>query len=917
MKTSMKRILLVGYVMLLSIVCSHLIQAQSISITTIGTPYNQDFNTLTSTAGTGQVWTNDATLTAWYLFRQPSPGTALTTYGGDNGGNNTGQFYSYGSTTERSFGAVGSGGAYYGSPAVTTPAGWMAVAFTNNTGVTVNEITLNFNGEQWRDANASAQTMVLEYGYGASFTTVTWIAPGGTFDWSSPVHTGSNTAVDGNTAGLVTGVGGTLSSIGWTNGTTLWVRWVVMNATGTDHGMAIDDFTFNTVNTCTPPAFSETHQDVLCNSGSTGSIDLTTIGGTSPFTFLWSGPSSFSATTEDISGLAAGIYTVVTTASGGCTSSTTVTINESPVLSSVITSSNNVTCNGGNNGSIDLTPSGGTGTYTYLWSNLATTQDISGLISGNYSVTVTDGNGCTTTNSTFISQPNAILLSTTQVDATCGGTPDGSIDLTPSGGTGSYTYLWSNSAITQDISGLAGGNYTVTVTDGSGCTASTSVTIFQPSSISLSTLVNNVICYGGNTGSINLTPSGGTGGYTFLWSNGAVTEDISALVADTFSVVVTDGAGCNASTTAIVLQPTPFTAITVNTPPTCATSTNGSIDLIVSGGTAGFTYNWSNGATTQDLAGLSTGIYSVLVTDVNGCTTTASSILSSPTNLDLSVAWTNTSCNGGNNGAINLSVLSGSVPFVYNWSNGATTQDITGLTAGSYSVLVTDANGCNGNISAGIAEPGLISSNISVTTCGSYTSPSGLYVWTTTGLYSDTLTSSNGCDSLIGIALTIPTPNTSVVVSGFTLVASLPGATYQWLDCNNGMAPIAGATGQFYTSPVMGSFAVIVNQGGCFDTSSCYTTFNTAQIPANLDASVVLYPNPNNGNFNVSISGLVSSDLFMEVIDFTGKVVHQEFKMVSETSVVLPFELNNLQNGIYILRVFSGGKYKTWRFIKN
>lgn len=994
LKTGMKtRIFFIGIMVMCNITVSNIISAQTISITTLGTPYNQDFNSLTSTAGTGQVWTNDVTIPGWYLFRRPVPGTPLTTYGGDTGGNNTGQFYSYGTTTERSLGAIGSGGAYWGTPPTGTVAGWMAVAFTNNTGTTVNDVTLGFNGEQWRDANTTSQPMVLEYGFGTSFTTVTWIAPGGSFNWSSIVNAGTNTAVNGNSTGLVTGVGGALSSLNWTPGTVLWVRWVVMNAAGNDHGLSIDDFVFNTSNPCTPPALSESHADISCNGNNDGSIDLTTAGGTGPFSFAWTGPSSFSASTEDISGLAGGVYSVTVTASGGCTTSTTVSINDPAVVTANITSTVNVdcnggsngtatvtasggtgtlhylwapsggttpteihltadtytvtvtddngctasatttitepavislsttqidvTCNGGNNGSIDLTPSGGTGSFTFAWSNSALTEDVSALTSGTYTVTVTDVSGCTATTSTSITEPTSIVLSSTHIDAACGGGTNGSIDLSASGGTGSYTYLWSNSATSQDLSGLAGGTYTVTVTDANGCTATTSETVFQPSTINLSTSVTNVLCHGANTGSINLTASGGTGALTFAWNTGMITEDISSLTAGTYTVTVTDANGCNTFTSATVTESSAIVATTSTVQPSCASSTNGSVDLTVSGGLPGYTYTWSNSATTQDISGLANGIYNVVVTDANGCTTTASALLDSPTNLQLSVTWTNASCNGGNDGTMDLTVLTGSSPFTYAWNNGATTQDISGLSAGNYSVVVTDANGCNGSTGYQVGEPGLISSNISVTTCGSYTSPSGLYTWTTTGLYSDTLTSVNGCDSLIGIELTIPTPNTSVFVSGFTLSASLPGATYQWLDCNNGMAPIAGATGQFYTSPIMGSFAVIVGVGGCFDTSSCYSTVNTSQIPANLEASVILYPNPNNGVFNVSVSGLTSNDLYIEILDVTGKIVHQEFRFVTTGEFELPFELKEMNAGIYVLRLFSGGKYKTWRFIKN
>lgn len=215
-----------------------------------GAAYTQNFNTL-ATSGSANAWSNNSTIPGWFLYNQAAGGTAITAYGTDNAaGTNTGSFFSYGSiaNAERALGGTASGGVYFGSPASGAIAGWIAAAFTNNTGADINSVTLGFNGEQWRNGgNATAQTMVLEYGFGTSFTTVSaWTAPGGNFNWTSPVATATAAAVDGNVAGLVSGKGGTLSALNWTNGTTLWIRWVERNDAGNDHGLAIDDFTLST-----------------------------------------------------------------------------------------------------------------------------------------------------------------------------------------------------------------------------------------------------------------------------------------------------------------------------------------------------------------------------------------------------------------------------------------------------------------------------------------------------------------------------------------------------------------------------------------------------------------------------------------------------------------------------------------------
>lgn len=217
----------------------------SISYTTPGATESQNFNTLAASGS--PAWSNDSTLTGWHLFDKSS--AAITAYSANDGGSNSGSFYSYGTagSGERALGGLGSGGGYFGSPASGAIAGWIAVSVTNATGGLLSAFTIGFDGEQWRNGgNATAQTMVLEYGFGSSFGAVSsWTAPGGTFDWTSPVHTTTAAALDGNSAGLVAGRGGTVSSLSWADGNTLWIRWVERNDTGSDHGLAIDNFSFS------------------------------------------------------------------------------------------------------------------------------------------------------------------------------------------------------------------------------------------------------------------------------------------------------------------------------------------------------------------------------------------------------------------------------------------------------------------------------------------------------------------------------------------------------------------------------------------------------------------------------------------------------------------------------------------------
>ncbi|MCT7976985.1 putative Ig domain-containing protein [Laspinema olomoucense] len=207
--------------------------------------YFQNFDSLAAN-GTTHAWTNHFTLPGWYLFRQPLPGTAISFYDVNNGSNPRGSFYSYGLTnqSDRALGGLGSGGDYFSRPASEKIAGWIAFAATNTTGLPINSITLNFDGEQWRSgANTTRQTRRLEYGLGATFETVTnWTTPGENFDFTSPIARETLDEVDGNTEGLRANLGGTIPDLTWGNNQTLWIRWVTLNESGHDHGLAIDNF---------------------------------------------------------------------------------------------------------------------------------------------------------------------------------------------------------------------------------------------------------------------------------------------------------------------------------------------------------------------------------------------------------------------------------------------------------------------------------------------------------------------------------------------------------------------------------------------------------------------------------------------------------------------------------------------------
>ena len=241
----------------------------------------QNFDTLAS-SGTGNPFTNDTTLTpgdstldGWSLFNHS--GLPIGAYNAGSGTSTTGSFYSFGKdASDRALGGLGSGGTYFGSPASGSVAGFIAFAATNNSTSTLTSFTLGFNGEQWRNSNASPQTMTLEYGFGATFDAVTWTAPGGKFDWSSPVVGGTVGSVDGNNAGLVRDQGGTINGLSWGNGQTLWLRWVELNDAGNDHALAIDNFALSWTGAVISPLYWDTN-GATAGIGGTGTWNSTSL----------------------------------------------------------------------------------------------------------------------------------------------------------------------------------------------------------------------------------------------------------------------------------------------------------------------------------------------------------------------------------------------------------------------------------------------------------------------------------------------------------------------------------------------------------------------------------------------------------------------------------------------------------------
>ena len=257
-----------------------------------------------------------------------------------------------------------------------------------------------------------------------------------------------------------------------------------------------------------------------------------------------------------------------------------------------------------------------------------------------------------------------------------------------------YSYLWNNGETTQDISGLSADLYSVTVSDANGCMESDMALIDEPVALNISSVITEPSCSGSSNGAIDVSVSGGTGPYSFDWTNGATNEDISGLIAGSYSLTVTDATGCLITETIELLEPDVLSLDSSSTNPDCANEASGSATVIASGGTAPYFYSWSNGETTSTIENLVAGSYNVSVTDNNGCMTTGSLYLVDPEPLAVVLSASNPTCEGLCNGSITAVVTGGIAPYSYSWDNGASTANLTDLCEGSYELTVIDANGC-------------------------------------------------------------------------------------------------------------------------------------------------------------------------------------------------------------------------------
>lgn len=536
-------------------------------------------------------------------------------------------------------------------------------------------------------------------------------------------------------------------------------------------------------------------------------------------------------------------------------------MNFGPVCAATASFNNTISTCGQSNGAVNMTLTGLNGTSpTFQWDNGDTTQNLTNVGPGTYNVIVTDA-GCTYNFSTTITTTPVVSATFTSNDADCA-TGMGSISLNIASGIAPYSYAWSNGSTAATLT-AGPGTYSVTVTDSAGCTLNlTGLTINpNPSAPSVQVTVVDPTCFGG-TGSATALGSGTVAPYTYLWSNGD-NNDTMVDTAGNYTVTVTDGNGCSVVGNATLTAPAPLQAQFNNTPPTC-NQNNGTVSVVVTGGTSPYTYDWNNGGNTTDTwTNVGVGPYSVVVTDINNCTQTFSTQLTTTGGPVVQDSVISPLCNG-QNGTIILNIT-GNGPFNVQWTHGPTGATISD-TAGTYHATVSDNNGCSVNVGPiVITEPAALST-----------------------ITSTTAESAPGAND----------GSASVTVTGGTAPYN-----YQW---NN------GAQTQTNTGIGAGLYVVTVTDAnGCTATDSATVTTSSGIVDNNT-ASMNLYPNPASDFTTIEFNGMNGMGE-LQVVDMSGRVV-----FTTEVNLEQPYQLNlqGLAPAVYSVHVKSGSMQQVLQLIR-
>ena len=668
-----------------------------------------------------------------------------------------------------------------------------------------------------------------------------------------------------------------------------------------------------------------------CNGGTSGSINTAVSGGTAPYTYNWGN----GVTSANRTNLSAGTYNVTVTDNKGCTATATATVTQSAAITATITTTN-TTC-GASTGTVNLTVANGNAPYHFLWSNTATTQNLANVGGGTYTVTITDAGGCTVTASGTVAQTGAPTVTATPIQISCNNANDGQVNLTVTGGTPNYTYAWSSTQITQNIANLSAGPYTVTVLDAQGCSVTASATIINPAPVAVNLTSTNENCFGNSNATITSAVTGGTTPYSYSWSNTATTANLSGLAAATYTVTVKDANQCSATAGVTITEPAQLSANATPTPATCFGQANGSVALTVTGGTNPYGFAWNNTATTQNLSAVIAGTYTVAVLDANGCSATASAIVTQPTAITITGNVTNAQCFGYTYGAVTTTVTGGAGGYTYLWSNTATTQNLSNVANGAYTLIATDASGCTATQTFNVGSPPaivIINNTTNVNCFGgadgsisvSATGGSGTgysYLWSTNpttasisnlsaGPYNVTVTDGNNCSTSASYTVTQPanvalattsTPQACInQLDGAAAVVATGGTppyTYNWSNQANTSSINNLTAGTYYVTVTDAHLCtytdstIVTLQPAVTYTSSDVQPFCAPLADGSISISVTGGGTPpfsytwNNQTGGPSLTNLVAGNYYLVITDARGCIAQDSFNLQYQYSITV------------------------------
>ena len=607
-----------------------------------------------------------------------------------------------------------------------------------------------------------------------------------------------------------------------------------------------------------------------------------------------------------------------------------------------------ISCFGEQDGIARVVVSGGSGNYSYQWSNGSQSSTAQYLAAGFYQVTVSDG-VTSQVQSIQINQPSALSIDYTTKDASC---EDGQILLNTSGGTPPYTYDWLDGNNQESRQDLQAGNYFVIATDVNGCIQTANININQLEALEIQATISNPSCTNGNDGSITTMITGGHGNYQLQWSNGQQNENISGLINGFYTLTVTSG-DCQVEQTFSLTSPAGFSIIANQSSPSCSEATDAAIDLMVSGGLPPYSYQWSDGASTASNTNLGAGIYLVTLTDANHCSTTRGYQITAPPLLQ--VQANTIAAQEGNDGVAILNITGGTPPYLIQWAHGPQQATLSNLAAGSYSALIIDAQGCTVSTFITIQEAGAdIGDLIYCTMSGASTS----YEW----IDAITINGNNyfsGNDGGFGDYTAIRIPLTKGVVQNINLSPAYTLTPYNehwivWIDFNQdgdfndsneeiiNVGPQVGSINTSFTIPAIalsGETRMRVAMQYAHGAELCdnltygevedymvdissidnsQNTFGASRMNFSVFESPrwIAYPNPFSSK--TTLQGVVTEDteVSIQIFNGMGQKLQEETLQASKGNFSHQLDMEDLKTGTYFIKIIAMDEVQKLTLVK-